>query len=334
MPNARQLAHSALQRRVTTSSQPAPSAAPPGSSRRCALSPSSNLWCSSPATCSARRPSARRYPRPSNLVQVLKPANIDAACFGNHDFDFGRGQSGACAAGDRISLWLLSNIIDRETGRPLAEGLETVCIDHRASGLRLAIVGLVELEWVDTLSTVDPEDIHPATLVIALTHMRWPNDRKLARRLTHIDINSGRSRITITCIEFVNNRAIVKSGTDFPPVQRGQPLYAISLRHSKSRYRLWTLTARNTAKIRKVAKAVESHVENLEKSMQQRVLGQVDCPLELPVRAHIRTQGDQHGKLHVTTSCSPAAGGLRGWSTPARVQTRLVQCPDCVTAGW
>uniref|UniRef100_A0A1I8IWB6 Metallophos domain-containing protein n=1 Tax=Macrostomum lignano TaxID=282301 RepID=A0A1I8IWB6_9PLAT len=170
-------------------------------------------------------------PRPAS-GPVLKACNIDAACFGNHDFDFGVDNLVQCSQETGFP-WLLSNIIDRETGRPLAEGLETVCIDHRASGLRIGIVGLVELEWVDTLSTVDPEDIRffdfctrgeqlaaklkseqSCDLVIALTHMRWPNDRKLARAAHHIDIILGGHDHNYG-IEFVNNRAIVKSGTDF-----------------------------------------------------------------------------------------------------------------------
>ncbi|PAA48320.1 hypothetical protein BOX15_Mlig025898g5 [Macrostomum lignano] len=249
--------------------------------------------------------------RGQHLVQVLKACNIDAACFGNHDFDFGVDNLVQCSQETGFP-WLLSNIIDRETGRPLAEGLETVCIDHRASGLRIGIVGLVELEWVDTLSTVDPEDIRffdfctrgeqlaaklkseqSCDLVIALTHMRWPNDRKLARAAHHIDIILGGHDHNYG-IEFVNNRAIVKSGTDF------RQFSVVSLSIDKSsplEVKIQTVDVDSSkySEDPEVAKAVESHVENLEKSMQ-RVLGQVDCPLECRFE-HIRTKETNMGNF-------------------------------------
>uniref|UniRef100_A0A1I8FNC3 5_nucleotid_C domain-containing protein n=1 Tax=Macrostomum lignano TaxID=282301 RepID=A0A1I8FNC3_9PLAT len=173
------------------------------------------------------------------------------------------------------------NIIDRETGRPLAEGLETVCIDHRASGLRIGIVGLVELEWVDTLSTVDPEDIRffdfctRGEQLAAKLKSEQSCDLEAGPAAHHIDIILGGHDHNYG-IEFVNNRAIVKSGTDF------RQFSVVSLSIDKSsplEVKIQTVDVDSSkySEDPEVAKAVESHVENLEKSMQ-RVLGQVDCP--------------------------------------------------------
>ena len=55
------------------------------------------------------------------MVPVLNSSKIDVACMGNHDFDFG--------IENLISLtrncefpWLISNVVYKPTGRPLAEG--------------------------------------------------------------------------------------------------------------------------------------------------------------------------------------------------------------------
>lgn len=52
--------------------------------------------------------------------------------------------------------WLMSNVLDNETGRPLGEGRITHVV-HWA-GRRIGLVGLVEKEWLDTLATINPEE--------------------------------------------------------------------------------------------------------------------------------------------------------------------------------
>ena len=92
--------------------------------------------------------------------------------------------------------WLMSNVVDRETGRPLADGLESVALDW--AGHKVGLVGLVESEWLDTLATINTDQVlytdyvtaaarlarelrqQGCSLVIALTHMRTPNDIRLA----------------------------------------------------------------------------------------------------------------------------------------------------------
>lgn len=70
-------------------------------------------------------------------------------------------------------------------------------------------MGLIEEEWLDTLATVDKSDLEfvdfvecgntlckelenqGADIIIALTHMRWPNDIRLAHECRGIDIILG-----------------------------------------------------------------------------------------------------------------------------------------------
>lgn len=53
--------------------------------------------------------------------------------------------------------WLMSNVIDNETGRPLGSGKSTHVIQH--GGIKVGIMGLVEKEWLDTLPTIDPKEV-------------------------------------------------------------------------------------------------------------------------------------------------------------------------------
>lgn len=51
----------------------------------------------------------------------------------------------------------MSNVVDNETGRPLGEGRITHVV-HWA-GRQIGLVGLVEKEWLDTLATINPEEV-------------------------------------------------------------------------------------------------------------------------------------------------------------------------------
>ena len=109
--------------------------------------------------------------------------------------DFGLEKLAELVAGTSFP-WLMSNVVDRETGRPLADGLESVVLDW--AGHKVGLVGLVESEWLDTLATINTDQVlytdyvtaaarlarelrqQGCSLVIALTHMRTPNDIRLA----------------------------------------------------------------------------------------------------------------------------------------------------------
>lgn len=53
--------------------------------------------------------------------------------------------------------WLMSNVVDNETGRPLGGGKITQFFCH--NGIRVGFIGLVEKEWLDTLPTIDPTEV-------------------------------------------------------------------------------------------------------------------------------------------------------------------------------
>jgi len=100
------------------------------------------------------------------------------------------------------------------------------------NGKKIGVVGLIEQDWIETLSTLDPEDVEyidfvtegrrlalelkeqGADYIIALTHMRWPNDTLLAEKVEEIDMILGGHDHDFYARR-INGKLVVKSGTDF-----------------------------------------------------------------------------------------------------------------------
>ena len=169
-----------------------------------------------------------------HMVPVLNSLGIAAACYGNHDFDFGVDHllklKGLCNF-----PWLLSNVKVKATGKALADGIITHMIEH-GSGCKVGVMGLIESEWMATLATVDGDDVDyedfvgaaiklsgqlrakGADFVIAISHMRVPNDNRLAREAGHaIDLILGGHdhHYEVRPTEPHNSVWLCKSGTDF-----------------------------------------------------------------------------------------------------------------------
>jgi 5'-nucleotidase len=94
------------------------------------------------------------------------------------------------------------------------------------------LIGLVEREWLETLSTINPEEVtytdyvesgqalakdlrsKGCQFIIALTHMRTPNDLRLAANANEIDLILG-GHDHVYEKKLVNGTYVLKSGTDF-----------------------------------------------------------------------------------------------------------------------
>ena len=61
------------------------------------------------------------------MVPVLNIFGVHCAVYGNHDFDFGLDRLVDMAQRTTFP-WLMSNVVDNETGRPLADGKITEII--------------------------------------------------------------------------------------------------------------------------------------------------------------------------------------------------------------
>lgn len=170
------------------------------------------------------------FTKGEQMIPVLNAFNVDCAVYGNHDFDFGVDILTDFAQQTTFP-WLISNVIDNETGRPLADGRVSYVLENK--GKKFGIVGLVEEEWLATLATVDIDEVtyfdfvaegrklsrflkekEHVDYVIALTHMRTPNDCRLAENVDEIDLILG-GHDHVYEIKKVNGKYIIKSGTDF-----------------------------------------------------------------------------------------------------------------------
>ncbi|KDQ33721.1 hypothetical protein PLEOSDRAFT_1032941 [Pleurotus ostreatus PC15] len=139
--------------------------------------------------------------RGSHMVPVINELAPDVSLVGNHDFDFGYHHLRLLIADTKFP-WLLSNIIDEKTSK-VPDVLHEFKVVER-SGIRIGIIGLVEKEWIGTVSTWpanfkykdmaeagrdlsarlrDPSGEHRCEVIIALTHARVPNDINLAKDL-------------------------------------------------------------------------------------------------------------------------------------------------------
>lgn len=164
-----------------------------------------------------------------HMVKMLNLMNIRAACMGNHDFDYGVEVLQEAVMESNFP-WMLSNAWDRETGERFAGAHETVMVEH--GGRKFGLMGLIEEEWLATLATLEREDItykdyvdvarrlcaqlrsEGADAVIALTHMRTPNDRRLAEEVPELDLILGGHDHEVLG-EIINGVPVIKSGTDF-----------------------------------------------------------------------------------------------------------------------
>ncbi|KAI0721526.1 Metallo-dependent phosphatase [Cerioporus squamosus] len=139
--------------------------------------------------------------RGSHMVPVMNAIGPDVSLTGNHDFDFGYPHLSKLVK-DTNFPWILSNIIDTETSRVPEDLLEFYVFER--AGVRVGVIGLVEKEWIATVSTWpsnfkykdmaevaidlskrlrDPEGEHKCDIIIALTHARVPNDIALAKSI-------------------------------------------------------------------------------------------------------------------------------------------------------
>ena len=130
--------------------------------------------------------------------------------------------------------WVCSNAWDLNDNEPLGGCDEFIIIDKtNEGGPRILTLGLIEQAWLDSLSSVDPGNITfehpwdyvkrrvpeiqaefgPFDMVLAATHMRMPNDIKLAEH-GGVDIILGGHDHHYEDI-VVNDIRILNSSTDF-----------------------------------------------------------------------------------------------------------------------
>jgi 5'-nucleotidase len=114
---------------------------------------------------------------------------------------------------------------------PLGNAKRTHMITS-SNGIKIGLIGLGEREWLETINTLPPDLIYKsasetakrlvpqlraegAEIVIAVSHMREPNDNKLAEKTDGIiDIILG-GHDHYYSHSFINGTHVLRSGTDF-----------------------------------------------------------------------------------------------------------------------
>lgn len=99
--------------------------------------------------------------RGKQMVPVLNAMKLNAACLGNHDLDLGLVEFAILR--DQCTFpWVCSNVRHVPSDNaPLGGCHEYVVVESNQGNLKVKflVLGLIEEGWIDTLSTIDPEDI-------------------------------------------------------------------------------------------------------------------------------------------------------------------------------
>ena len=156
-------------------------------------------------------------------IECFNIMGVDAMTLGNHEFDFGK--SNVAKLVERADFPILSANVFWTDGRPFARASTVV----ESNGLRVGILGLTTAE---TPSTTFPTNVADLTfddpiraaryavpvlephcdIVIALTHLGIPEDRRLAAAVPAIDvIVGGHTHAKLITPERVGNTVIVQA---------------------------------------------------------------------------------------------------------------------------
>eukprot|EP01062_Namystynia_karyoxenos_P081640 TRINITY_DN900_c0_g1_i6.p1 TRINITY_DN900_c0_g1~~TRINITY_DN900_c0_g1_i6.p1 ORF type:complete len:871 (+),score=254.23 TRINITY_DN900_c0_g1_i6:79-2691(+) len=163
----------------------------------------------------------------AHMPPVLNQLAVEAACVGNHDLDFGVDRLEELVGMCRFP-WLLTNVLD-ENGGQLAGSKSRIIL--KWDGVRVGLLGIVEKAWIDTCGClpssaryvdmvqaaregVELLRLEGAHVVVALTHMRTPNDKVLAEARTGVDVILGGHDHDYEHFVAADTH-VVKSGADF-----------------------------------------------------------------------------------------------------------------------
>ncbi|KAH6656099.1 flagellar associated protein [Truncatella angustata] len=241
----------------------------------------------------------------SHMVPLLNNIGTDAAALGNHDLDFGVRQFKHLAGKCKFP-WLIANVLDPALGKdvPIGNAKRTHMITS-SNGIKIGLIGLGEREWLATINSLPPNLIYRsasetakelvpklreegAEIIIAVTHMREPNDNKLAEQTDGIiDIILG-GHDHYYNHSFIKGTHVLRSGTDF------KQLSYIEARRQKHDLKKWDFDIIR----RDITSAIPQHEETVKvvddltaslKSKLQKSIGFTIAPLDARFRT-VRTK--------------------------------------------
>ncbi|KAK2592692.1 hypothetical protein QQS21_009622 [Conoideocrella luteorostrata] len=270
-----------------------------------------------------------------HMVPVLNAINTDCACVGNHDFDFGVQQFRHLTEKCNFP-WLIANVLDPALGEnvPLGNAKRTHMLTT-SNGIKVGLIGLGEREWLATINSLPPDLIYKsasatakelvpqlraqgAEIVICLSHMREPNDNKLAEQTDgNIDIILG-GHDHYYSHSLIKGTHVLRSGTDF------KQLSYIEARRKRDNSKRWDFdiwrrdVTSEVAEDVQTAKLVNELTSKLQKSLS-RPIGWTAMPLDARFSV-VRTKESNLGNFvcdvmrrHHHADCTiMASGTIRG----------------------
>lgn len=151
------------------------------------------------------------------MLEVFNRLNVQVSCLGNHDLDFGVDKMRDLTGRTAPCKWLLSNLYVE--GKPIGD-IDTYLVkevplaglpnQQTSSCIKVGFFGLAGPDWLGQMCPIVTEKLDyidyvekgremanflktqmDCKLVIALTHMRLPDDKVLASSVPEIDFILG-----------------------------------------------------------------------------------------------------------------------------------------------
>ena len=162
--------------------------------------------------------------------------NVNISCLGNHELDVGIEKCKELIAQTNCP-WIITNLLEKATGKPFL-GLDPFKVQEH-QGFKIGFLGFAEKEWLECLNseidlaTLEFEDFnsslkkysailksepHNCDFIIAINHMRVPNDQDMAAKNTTdvVDlIFGGHDHTYFVELNQETGVHICKSATDF-----------------------------------------------------------------------------------------------------------------------
>ncbi|MBO6827066.1 MAG: bifunctional metallophosphatase/5'-nucleotidase [Sneathiella sp.] len=160
----------------------------------------------------------------AEMVEMMNALKIDVAVLGNHEFDFGEDVTRARVKQSEFP-WLASNV-SMSGGDPLGSQMNAI---REVGGYKIGFFGITTPHTVDLSSPSDKvrfgdiisaaegqvEELRSvgADIVVALTHMNYADDLRLAREVPGIDVLLGGHDHRVIALQ-ENDVSILQAGSD------------------------------------------------------------------------------------------------------------------------
>ena len=193
------------------------------------------------------------YREGEQMILPFNECRVDVAMIGNHDLDFGVFQlgdmlkqttkkvqhHGATLSKGKIvgTKWVCSNLLNEDDDHVICNQKPYLVVEK--CGRKIGFIGMIERQWVDTFKDIEVDlkyvnykrtaqkyaeilrNEHQCDLVIALAHMRWHHDVKLAEQVPGVDMVLGGHDhfYRVQTVQKEGNPeqtvTVIKSGQDF-----------------------------------------------------------------------------------------------------------------------